>query len=130
MIEFKNHIFLFGGIQDVTKEKNDVYAFQKSTSTWSKIHTSTNSIYDCSPTLKRDRRKSPTKSPDKITLKRVSPDKSNKDSDVMKKILNENKQKKFMEKKKELLKQFSEKPNQVGKERSYSPTTESMVKTL
>lgn len=46
----------------------------------------------------------------------------------MKKILNENKQKKFLEKKKELLKQFNDKPS--NRERSYSPTTESMVKTL
>lgn len=115
MIEFKNNIFLFGGIQDVTKEKNDIYVFQKATKTWNKIHTSTNSVYECSPTLKRDRKKSQNKSPDKITLKKISPDKSNKDSDVMKKILNENKQKKFLEKKKELLKQFSEKPNQMGK---------------
>ena len=74
--------------------------------TWNKIQNSTNSVYDCSPTLKRDRKKN-SKSPDKITLRRVSPDKSNKESDVMKKILNENKQKKFLEKKKELLKQFS-----------------------
>ena len=48
----------------------------------------------------------------------------------MKKILNENKQKKFLEKKKELLKQFSEKPGDFAKNRSLSPTTESMVKTL
>ena len=131
MIWFKEHIFLFGGIQDVTKEKNDVYAYQKATNTWSKIHTSTNSVYECSPTLKRDKKKSsPGKSPDKIVLRRVSPDRSNKDSDVMKKILNENKHKKFLEKKKELLKQFSEKPSHYNQTRSYSPTTESMVKTL
>ena len=48
----------------------------------------------------------------------------------MKKILNENKQKKFLERKKELLKQFSEKPGDFGKNRSLSPTTESMLKTL
>ena len=41
----------------------------------------------------------------------------------MKKILNENKQKKFMERKKELLKQFSEKPADFAKNRSLSPTT-------
>ena len=128
MIEYQDHIFIFGGIQDVTKEKNDIYVFTKQTLTWSKIQNSTNSVYDCSPTLKRDKKKS--KSPDKITLRRVSPEKSNKDSDVMKKILNENKQKKFLEKKKELLKQFSEKPNEMSKARSYSPTTESMMKTL
>lgn len=112
MIEYQDHIFLFGGIQDVTKERNDVYVFRKSSNSWSKIHTSTNSVYECSPTLKRDRKKSPNRSSDKFTLRRVSPDKSNKDSDVMKKIIHENKQKKFLEKKKELLKQFSEKPNQ------------------
>lgn len=97
MVWFKDHIFLFGGIQDVTKEKNDIYVYQKSSNAWKKIHTSTNSVYECSPTLKRN--KSPSKSPDKITLRRVSPEKSN-NSDAMKKILNENKQKKFMEKKK------------------------------
>lgn len=35
-----------------------------------------------------------------------------------------------MEKKKELLKQFSEKPENINKKRSFSPTTESMLKTL
>ena len=38
----------------------------------------------------------------------MSPEKSDRGENAMKKILNENKQKKFMEKKKELLKQFSE----------------------
>ena len=53
MIFYKGYIFLFGGIQDITKEKNDIYAFQVANSTWNKIHTSTNSVYDCSPTLKQ-----------------------------------------------------------------------------
>ena len=50
----------------------------------------------------------------------------------MKKILIENKQKKFMERKKELLKQFSEEENEnkTKKKRTLSPTTESMLKTL
>lgn len=48
----------------------------------------------------------------------------------MKKILTENKHKKFLEKKKELLRQFSEKPGEYNKNRSLSPTTESMLKTL
>lgn len=89
MVNFKNHIFLFGGIEDITKEKNDVYAFNIGTKTWNKIQTSTNSVYDCSPTLKQERRKSPSKSPDKITLYRVTDDKnsSDKNGDVMKKIL-------------------------------------------
>ena len=53
MVNFKNHLFLFGGIEDITKEKNDVYAFNIGTKTWNKIQTSTNSVYDCSPTLKQ-----------------------------------------------------------------------------
>jgi hypothetical protein len=38
---------------------------------------------------------------------KISPEKSTNQADAMKKILNENKQKKFQERKKELLKQFS-----------------------
>ena len=73
MICYKNHVFLFGGIQDITKEKNDVFVYQLGVNNWSKIHTSTNSIYECSPTLKQDRRRSPNKSPNKIELHKVSP---------------------------------------------------------
>lgn len=54
MIKHEDFIFMFGGIQDVTKEKNDIYIFQLNSNKWSKIHTTTNSIYDCSPTLKRN----------------------------------------------------------------------------
>ena len=53
MVSFEGNIFLFGGIQDITKEKNDIYIYQEKNNTWNKIHTSTNSIYDCSPTLKQ-----------------------------------------------------------------------------
>jgi N-acetylneuraminic acid mutarotase len=53
MINYQNLIFLFGGIQDVTKEKNDMYIYQHEKLQWSKIHTTTNSVYDCSPTLKK-----------------------------------------------------------------------------
>lgn len=45
---------MFGGIQDVTKQKNDIYIYQSDKNKWYKIHTTTNSIYDCSPTLKKD----------------------------------------------------------------------------
>ena len=48
----------------------------------------------------------------------------------MKKILEENKQKKFMQKKKELLSQFTQTPTEGKKKRNLSPTTESMLKTL
>lgn len=53
---FEKNIFMFGGIQDITKEKNDVYIFQVSSAKWSKIHTSTNSIYECSPTLRNNKK--------------------------------------------------------------------------
>lgn len=53
MVTYKEYIFLFGGIQDVTKEKNDIYIFEFSQKKWNKIHTFTNSVYDCSPTLKK-----------------------------------------------------------------------------
>lgn len=53
MIKYQDFIFMFGGIQDVTKEKNDIYIFQIEKAQWNKIHTTTNSIYDCSPTLKK-----------------------------------------------------------------------------
>ena len=56
MISYKEYIFLFGGIQDVTKEKNDVHIYNPSANQWKKIHTTTNSIYDCSPTLKKSRK--------------------------------------------------------------------------
>ena len=44
---------MFGGIQDITKEKNDICIYQSEKAQWNKIHTTTNSIYDCSPTLKK-----------------------------------------------------------------------------
>jgi N-acetylneuraminic acid mutarotase len=53
MLIFQNYIFMFGGIQDITKEKNDVYVYEFATKNWRKIHTTTNSVYDCSPTLKK-----------------------------------------------------------------------------
>ena len=56
MLCYNEYIFMFGGIQDVTKEKNDVYIYQSSKNCWNKIHTTTNSIYDCSPTLKKEKR--------------------------------------------------------------------------
>jgi hypothetical protein len=54
MLQYEDYLFMFGGIQDVTKEKNDIYIYQFSKAEWNKIHTTTNSVYDCSPTLKRD----------------------------------------------------------------------------
>lgn len=53
MLDFHNYLFMFGGIQDITKEKNDVYIYEFEKKNWKKIHTTTNSVYDCSPTLKR-----------------------------------------------------------------------------
>jgi N-acetylneuraminic acid mutarotase len=56
MVKYEDFIFMFGGIQDITKEKNDIYIFQIANSQWSRIHTTTNSIYDCSPTLKKSQK--------------------------------------------------------------------------
>jgi N-acetylneuraminic acid mutarotase len=53
MLSYNEYIFMFGGIQDVTKEKNDVYIYETKKRNWRKIHTTTNAIYDCSPTLKK-----------------------------------------------------------------------------
>jgi N-acetylneuraminic acid mutarotase len=44
--------WMFGGIQDVTKEKNDIYIFDPKTSEWTKILNSSNLVYECSPTMK------------------------------------------------------------------------------
>ena len=61
MLNYNDYIFIFGGIQDVTKQKNDVYIYEQKKNVWSKIHTTTNSIYDCSPTLKKSKKESPAK---------------------------------------------------------------------
>lgn len=51
---------MFGGIQDVTKEKNDINIFTPSTQVWTKIMNSSNLVYECSPTMK-SKSKGPTK---------------------------------------------------------------------
>ena len=134
MVTNEGNIFLFGGIQDITKERNDIYIYVMKQNSWNKIHSSTNSIYDCSPTLKQERQsptRSPSKSPEKIQLHKIASEKpSDKNTDVMKKIINEGKQKRFLEKKKQLLNQFNVKTDELSKKRSHSPTTESMLKTL
>ena len=134
MVTFDGNIFLFGGIQDITKERNDIYIYEINKNNWNKIHSSTNSIYDCSPTLKQERQsptKSPPKSPEKLQLHKITSEKpSEKSGDVMKKIINEGKQKRFLEKKKELLDQFNVKTDEKSRKRTHSPTTESMLKTL
>lgn len=38
MVLYKNYFFLFGGIQNVTKEKNDIYALDLNTYKWINIH--------------------------------------------------------------------------------------------
>ena len=42
---------------DITKERNDIYAFDLNKMSWTKVHTNTNTIYSKSPGLnkKRDR---------------------------------------------------------------------------
>lgn len=50
-----DNVYLFAGIQDVTKEKNDVYIYSPQNKTWTRIHNSSNLVYECSPTIKRNR---------------------------------------------------------------------------
>lgn len=50
--EQSNTLFLFGGIKKVTKEQNDVMVYVISQQKWVRIHSSTNDLYDPSPTLK------------------------------------------------------------------------------
>lgn len=85
-----------------------MYIFDFKNQNWNKIHTFTNSVYDCSPTLRKGKRDGSI-SPEKHLLKSSSLDKSSLNNDGMRKILAENKQKKFLQKKKDLLKQFNEK---------------------
>lgn len=56
MVKFEDYVFMFGGIQAITKEKNDICIFSLDKNLWSRIHTTTNSIYDCSPTLKKSQK--------------------------------------------------------------------------
>lgn len=53
MLAYRDHLIVFGGIQDVTKELNDIFAYSLADNHWSKIHSNSNSIYEFSPTLKR-----------------------------------------------------------------------------
>jgi len=55
MVVDQDNVYLFGGIQDVTKEKNDIYIFSPEANTWTRIHNSSNLVYECSPTIKRNR---------------------------------------------------------------------------
>lgn len=59
MVYYYNYLFIFGGIQDVTKERNDIYAFSIKEKKWKKVHTNTNVIYSKSPSprTKRDNNK-------------------------------------------------------------------------
>jgi hypothetical protein len=46
-------IFMFGGIKEITKEQNDILVYLVSKQKWIKIHSSTNDLYDPSPTIKK-----------------------------------------------------------------------------
>ena len=61
-------------------------------------------------------------SPSKINIMKVEASDEHREVDPMHKILSENRQKKFNERKKELLKQFEDMPTSKTK-RSLSPTT-------
>ena len=54
------NIFLFGGIRQVTKQRNDVCIYLQSREKWVKIHYHTNNLYDPSPTIKKQIQDSPT----------------------------------------------------------------------
>ncbi len=56
------------------------------------MQSTTNSIYDCSPTLKKSKKEN---SPSKIVMQKVEITDEHKDVDPMQKILNENRQRKF-----------------------------------
>jgi hypothetical protein len=122
---FRDNLFIFGGILDVTKEKNDIYVYDIKAGAWSKIHNSTNSIYECSPTLKQrhpdkkaheGRLNSPSKAgPNFIPLipgsTVTSHTHAKEDNDkVMHRILEENRHKKFLEHKRQMLKEFDTPP--------------------
>lgn len=55
MVVYENNVYLFAGIQDVTKEKNDIFIFSPESGNWTRIHNSSNLVYECSPTIKRNR---------------------------------------------------------------------------
>jgi hypothetical protein len=55
MVYYDNNIYMFAGIQDVTKEKNDIYIYSPDSNSWTLIHNSSNFVYECSPTIKRNR---------------------------------------------------------------------------
>lgn len=45
MVIYKNnYLFIFGGIMDITKEKNDVFAYDITNNTWKKVSGSTNAL--------------------------------------------------------------------------------------
>lgn len=50
---------MFGGIQQVTKEKNDVSVYLIKKNKWVKIHSHTDNLFDPSPTLKKMKEESP-----------------------------------------------------------------------
>ena len=52
MIVYGRLFWMFGGIQDVTKEKNDINIYSSSENLWTKIMNSSNLVYECSPTMK------------------------------------------------------------------------------
>lgn len=58
--EETGNIFMFGGMKEITKEQNDVSIYIPSQKQWVKIHSTTNSLYEASPTLKNHAEESPS----------------------------------------------------------------------
>ena len=113
MVESDNLFWMFGGIQDVTKEKNDLNILDPKALEWTKILNTSNMVYECSPTMKVQaknslqrvtraliQKESPNKNETKFSLGLSSAGHDDKDkTEGMKRILEENRQKKFMERK-------------------------------
>ena len=58
--EHSGNLLLFGGMKQITKEQNDVSIYVVSKNRWVKVHSTTNNLYDPSPTLKDQIEDSPT----------------------------------------------------------------------
>ncbi len=50
---------MFGGINEITKEKNDISVYLINKKKWVKVHHETNDIYEASPTIKKQMEDSP-----------------------------------------------------------------------
>lgn len=59
MINYKEKLYIFGGIQDITKEKNDIYAYNVQENKWEIIHYEAPIEFKSPTTKKKNNNKSP-----------------------------------------------------------------------